>query len=276
MDSDEGSSACTCNAGFTGPVGGPCQPTPTSPPGHSETDTESPSPGGPRVELQVVLPYSLEGFTDAVQDTFKIAIAATASAGCECKIAKTEVDITRNTESAAPAGTRRRLHAASITVDVSILVPDAKTGNLLVQSDALSREAMNDELVKRGLEPIAQVTSRPGLKSQDEDAALDSGDAASAGGASGAAVAIGITVPVAVIMLACAGWYFVRIRKKNQVSVEASHREEARKKSEEEAQRRRDEETRKREEEDARKRREAQVHHVLCLVAQRVYMHMYT
>ena len=70
--------------------------------------------------------------------------------------------------------------------------------------------------------------------------------------------------------------YCLRTRKKNQVSVEASQREEAREKSEEEAQRRRDEETRKREEEDARKRREAQVHHVLCLVAQRVYMHMYT
>ena len=121
-----------------------------------------------------------------MQDTFKIAIAAAASAGCECKIAKTEVDITRNTESAAPAGTRRRLHAASITVDVSILVPDAKAGSLLVQSDALSREAMNDELVKRGLEPITQITSSPALKSQDEDAsALDSKDAASAGGASG-------------------------------------------------------------------------------------------
>ena len=165
-----------------------------------------------------MLPYSLEGFTEAVQDTFKIAIAAAASAGCECKIAKTEVDITRTTEKAAPAGTRRRLHAASITVDVSIVVPDAKTGSLLVQSDAVSREAMNDELVKRGLEPITQVTSSPALKSQDEHAsASDSGDAASAGGASGgAAVVAGITVPVAVIMLACAGWYLFRRRSKPQ------------------------------------------------------------
>ena len=89
-------------------------------------------------------------------------------------------------------------------------------------------------------------------------------------------MSVGIVVPVANIMLPCAGWYFVRTRKKKHVSVEDSQREEARKKSEEEAQRRRDEETRKREEEDARKRREAQVHHVLCLVAQRVYMHMYT
>jgi hypothetical protein len=129
------------------------------------TDTE----GKMRVEFQVMLLCSLEGFTEAVQDTFKIAIAAAASAGCECKIAKTEVDITHTTEKAALAGTRRRLHAASITVVVSILVPDAKTGSLLVQSDALSREAMNNELVKRGLEPITQVTSSPGLKSQDRD-----------------------------------------------------------------------------------------------------------
>ena len=92
-----------------------------------------------------------------------------------------------------------------------------KTGSLLVQNDALSREPMNAELAKRGLEPITQVTSSPGLKSQDEVAsALDSGDAASAGGASGAAVAVIITVPVVVIILACAGWYFVRRRKKLQ------------------------------------------------------------
>ena len=41
---------------------------------------------GPRVELQAVLPDSLEGFTEAVQDTFKIAIATSASAGCESKM----------------------------------------------------------------------------------------------------------------------------------------------------------------------------------------------
>ena len=84
------------------------------------------------------MPYSLDGFTIAVQDNFKSAIAASASAGCECEITKTEVDILRTTDNGAPPGARRRLHAASITVDVSILVPDAKTGRLLVQSDALS------------------------------------------------------------------------------------------------------------------------------------------
>ena len=76
---------------------------------------------------------------------------------------------------------------------------------------------MKKELEKLGLELITQVTSRPVLTSEDEDAsALGSGDTASAGGASGAFVAVGITVPVAVIMLACAGWYFVRTRKKAQ------------------------------------------------------------
>ena len=225
-----------------------------------------------------MMTYSLEGFTVSVQDNFKSAIAAVSSAGCECGISKMEVNITQVTENAAPAGARRRLHAASISVDVSILVPDAETGRLLVQSDALSMEAMNDELAKLGLELITQVTSSPVLTSQDEDAlALGSADTASAGGASGAVVAVGITVPVAVIMLACAGWYCVRTRKKNQVSFETSHLEEARKKREEQAQRIRDEDTRKRrEEEEARKRREAQVIHVWCPVAQRVYMHMHT
>ena len=51
----------------------------------------------------MVLPDSLEGFTEAVH-TFKIAIATSASAGCECQheIAKTEVDMTRTMENAAP------------------------------------------------------------------------------------------------------------------------------------------------------------------------------
>eukprot|EP00918_Siedleckia_nematoides_P082454 GHVU01180678.1.p1 GENE.GHVU01180678.1~~GHVU01180678.1.p1 ORF type:complete len:547 (-),score=38.07 GHVU01180678.1:92-1732(-) len=48
MDSDEGSSACKCNKGFSGPNGGPCEPTPSPPSSQSETGTKSPSPSGPR------------------------------------------------------------------------------------------------------------------------------------------------------------------------------------------------------------------------------------
>ena len=156
-----GSTVCQqCGADHASPAGSSAA---------SACQLPSPSSGGLRVEFQVVLPYSLEEFTVEVQDDFKIAIAATASTVCECGIAKTEVDIKRTTENAAPAGTHRRLHAANITVDVSILVPDAKTGRLLV--DALSRESMNDELVKRGLRPITQVTSSPVLV-QHEDASV--------------------------------------------------------------------------------------------------------
>ena len=118
---------------------------------------------GPRIEFVVVLPYSLEGFTAALQDKFKEGIAATASAGCACEIIKTEVTITVKETAAAPGTRRRLLAASSITVDVSILVPDVEKGNLLVSGTALSKEAINDELEKLGVESITGVTSSPVL-----------------------------------------------------------------------------------------------------------------
>jgi hypothetical protein len=117
------------------------------------------------VQFQVTLPYSREAFTEVVQEQFRSGIAAAASEGCKCKITKAEVT-TSIEEAAAAPGTRRRLHAAaSIAVDVSILVPDAKTGRLLVESGALSVEKINYELQQRGVEPITAVTSKPLLSS---------------------------------------------------------------------------------------------------------------
>jgi hypothetical protein len=76
------------------------------------------------VVLDVVLPYSREAFTEAVQD-FRIGMAAAAKAGCKCEVTKSEV-IIMNIQAALAAapGTRRHLSAAAgIAVGVSILVP---------------------------------------------------------------------------------------------------------------------------------------------------------
>jgi hypothetical protein len=123
--------------------------------------SQSQSMTGPRIEFKVVLPYSLDGFNEVVQDSFKIAIAAAARAGCKgtCNITKTEVVITRIKETAAIPGARRRLYAAAdITVGVGILLPDAQAGNLMV--GALTMDAINVELTKQGVQQISKVTSR--------------------------------------------------------------------------------------------------------------------
>ena len=113
------------------------------------------------LEFVVVLPYSLEGFTAELQDSFKTGVAATASVGCDCAIIKTDVIISIKETAAAP-GTRRRLLAAtSIAVGVSILVPDVEKGNLLLRSNSLSLKSINDELEELGLEPITAITSEP-------------------------------------------------------------------------------------------------------------------
>ena len=112
------------------------------------------------------LSYSLEGFTKAVQDNFKIGIAAAARAGCNCQVTKTEVIITRMNPSIVLPGSRRGLLApAGIKVGLRILVPDVDAGRLLVQSNALSREGMNKEMAKLGVELITKVTSGPVLLS---------------------------------------------------------------------------------------------------------------
>jgi len=133
--------------------------------GQSQSQWQSIS--GPRIEFEVVLPYSLDEFTEVVQDNFKIAVAAAASAGCTgtsvtCNITKTEVVITRVKDNAPTPGARRGLYAAAgITVGVGIKVLDTQAGQLMV--GALTMDAINTELTKQGVQQITKVTSRPEL-----------------------------------------------------------------------------------------------------------------
>ena len=136
-----------------------------SSPGPAEESIISVASGMPKIEFQVILPYSRGTFTAALQDKLRVAIAATASAGCGCAITQKGVDITRIVENAASAGARRRLQAASIAVDVSITVPNVEAGRMLLQSDVLTKDKMNEELAKEGVASITEVSVRPVLRS---------------------------------------------------------------------------------------------------------------
>ena len=101
------------------------------------------------VVVDVELRFSHEVFTEAVKGKFKTGVAAAAKAGGKCKITESNVIITNIQVPAGAPGTRRCSSAAAgIKVDVSILMPNLQAGNLLVQSGALSKEAINKELNK--------------------------------------------------------------------------------------------------------------------------------
>ena len=166
---DSGDDACTlCKTGsFSASTGAtactPCKDGNTSPEGSSAASAcwqPAQTSDAVTIEIQVILPYSRETFTQEVQVKFRAAIAASARAGCGCAITANDVKIA-NVETGASAGSRRRLHEASIAVDVIISAPTTDAGEKIVQEDSLSKDAINDELVKQGLKLISQVTSPP-------------------------------------------------------------------------------------------------------------------
>lgn len=139
-----------------------------STPRPAEESIISAASGMPKIEFQVILPYSRGTFTAALQNKFRVAIAATASAGCGCAVTKKGIDITRIVENAASAGARRRLQAASIAVDVSITMPNVEAGWMLLERDVLTKEKMNEELVKQGVASMTEVSVRPVLRSDQQ------------------------------------------------------------------------------------------------------------
>lgn len=140
----------------------------------------------------VVLPYSREAFTEAVQSNFRIGMAAAAKAGCQCEVTKSEVIITSIQASAAAPGTRRLSAAAGVTVGVSILMPNQQAGNLLVQSGALSKEGINKELDKLQVERVTSVSSpsAAGLKCDASPLRYDQLPSAAAATAASPAAAV--------------------------------------------------------------------------------------
>jgi hypothetical protein len=152
------------------------------------------------------LPYTLEGFTEVVRDRFKIAMAAAANTGCNCGITKSEVMILVK-ENAPPPGTRSRLSAAAgITVGVSLLVPDVQAGSVLVKSGVLTKDAMNKELAKQGLDPIDKITSGPMLLSSasngNNSSTVSSGGQPPADPSPNSGIAVGVVVGVVVGVIA--------------------------------------------------------------------------
>ena len=163
------------------------------------------------VRMVVNLPMTFAEFDDEKQQSFKEAIAK-AAAG-QVRADHVTIDTIEEMSRA-----ERRLLAQGIRVSVSVKAVDKSAADAIAAS--LTEDAINLELERAGLPPATLLGAPTVVNSEAEGAsALDIGDTASAGSASGTAVAVGIVVPVAVIMLVCAGWYFVRTRKKNQVSV---------------------------------------------------------
>jgi len=153
------------------------------------------------VVFDVVLPYSREAFTEAVQSNFRIGMAAAAKAGCQCRVTKSEVIITSIQAPAAAPGTRRHLSAAAgVTVGVSILMPNLQAGNLLVQSGALSKEGINKELDKLQVERVTSVSS-PALSSSGSSSGGQPVASSTVGMVVGLVVGVVVLVVTAVVAL---------------------------------------------------------------------------
>ena len=214
-----GTVSCTmCPAGETSAAGSISQ---------NDCVSDTSSQSETRVELEVVLPYGREAFTAAVQDKFKIGVATSASVGCECPITKTEVTILNIMENVPSPGARRRLHAASLTVSVSILVPGEDSGDMLVQSHFLSKESINNELAKLGVEQITDVTSSPILRVLSSSASGVTGALGNSGeegirNSVGPEMIAGIVSGVAVLLVVIAVVVFRGLRYNKVVAADAS------------------------------------------------------
>ena len=143
---------CTCGIGFTGPNGGPCVPSPSTPasPPQGETGTDTiaapgASPSWPpattgathAVKLSLSLPLSVAEFNLEKQAKFKEAIARAARSSP----ADVAID---NIEALSSAN--RRLLASGVRVDVSVKAKDKASADAMGAS--LTVGNINDELSK--------------------------------------------------------------------------------------------------------------------------------
>jgi len=108
------------------------------------------------VEFEANLQYSTLTFTTAVQDKFKVSVAAACNAGSVCHVSKETVNIMSIVQNSVP---RRRLHATSISVGVMVFVKNQADGNRII--GVLSKDNLNQESQLAGLEPMAFSVSAP-------------------------------------------------------------------------------------------------------------------
>jgi len=140
--------ACTCNAGWTGPDGGPCQLEVKDPPS-DVLPPDSPSATDVLVKMAIGLRISIAEFDNAKQLTFRQGIANAAF------VAVGKVTITSiKTQTTG----RRHLLADGIRIDVEVAAKDANAAASVAQK--LSVENINAQLSKAGL-PEAEVLSDP-------------------------------------------------------------------------------------------------------------------
>jgi hypothetical protein len=139
-------------------------------------------------------------------------------------------------ENAAPPGTRTRMSAAAgIIVGVSILVADVQAGNVLMKSGVLTKDAMNKEMAKQGLEPIDKITSGPVLPSSasngNNSSTVSSGGQLQADPSPNSGIAVGVVAGVVVgcecsVVIAVVG--FLRVLHNKAKAAEEKAREAAR------------------------------------------------
>jgi len=253
--------AClSCSEGFTSPEGSSAE-------SACQVPQSQQVPVGPRIEFQVMMPYSTAGFTLVLQ-RFIDAIASVASAGCQCTIDTEDVDITRISEvtrrllvGRPPASRRLQATSESINVDVKIMVINVAQGNLLVQNNYLTRDAMNKELAKERVASITQVTASPVLHTmEDASTASPTTLEPAQSSASSGAQTVGIVVAAFAVVAIVAGVSYYCGKRHSKVAVGPATVEDVKRREEEEEALKRNlvEEARKRneEEETARKRSE--------------------
>ena len=212
--------ACVCNIGFTGPNGGPCEPSsatassPPSSPGQGETNTDTialteEAPSSPPttsvsthvVQLSLSLPLSTADFDDAKQAKFKESIARAAG------VSPADVTID-NVETLSAA--RRRLLVSSIRIDVSVKAKDKAAADAM--GAELTAGNINVELSKAGL-PQAEVLIKPSTTTVSADSVVTVSDGSSrdqGGGVSALPIISGAVGGVSLIGIAVASWWCCR------------------------------------------------------------------
>jgi hypothetical protein len=132
---------CTCNAGYSGPAGGPC----------STSTSETLVKQETLVKLSLSLPFTKDEFTEDKQSKFRESLAFAA----DVKPADVKID---KIDTIGRRGAGRHLLAALIRVDTSIRVADNSKASSMI--NRLTADNINAELAKVGL-PKSTILEAP-------------------------------------------------------------------------------------------------------------------
>ena len=152
-NSPAGSAECRCNAGYSGPSGGACSPTPSS---------------EKEINMVVVLPYTVEEFLDEeVQNKFK--------SGVSLSVGVDATDVRINKVSAASRRSiyphRKLLQASGIDVDFSVVVTAGRNADTMISQ--LTIENLNSNLKAQGVREVTAVKTAPTVLGKSDRAAAE-------------------------------------------------------------------------------------------------------